>query len=74
MPQPPAPTKEAEAAVPRADTLSTVPTLTRVQAATVDVITFCISCRAAQNGQQVWESPSVLSFGPCRSAEQQSGR
>ena len=44
MLQPPAPTKEADAAVLRADTLSTVPTLTRVQAATVEVITFCMIC------------------------------
>ena len=48
MLQPPAPTKEADAAVPRADTLSTVPTLTRVQAASVDVITFCMICSTSQ--------------------------
>ena len=45
-PQLPAATKAADAAVLSADTDSTVPTLTSVQAATVDVITFCMICTA----------------------------
>ena len=50
-PHPPAATKEAEAPALSADTDRTVPTLTMVQAATVDVITFCISCTHRAWGQ-----------------------
>ena len=70
MLQPPAPTKEADAAVPRADTLSTVPTLTRVQAASVDVITFCMIYSTSQ-GVPATRCVAVTTSHGCRAARMQ---
>ena len=47
----PAPAKDAVAAAPHADTLSSVPRLTSVDSSTAPVTTFWYACAA----QQVWD-------------------
>ena len=63
----PAPAKDAVAAAPHADTLSSVPRLTSVDNSTAPVTTFWYACAA----QQVWEySLNYLRVSPMLASSQ----